>query len=318
MAALALAGVLALAACSDDGGGSAGGDTDEAAVAPYEPAPGGAREDAGGSSESGGDASDGDAAGGETGTTAPVAADGRQVIRTAWLTVSADDVPGAYADALAIASAAGGFVSSENTSADGGEQVSSITLRVPQDRYDRVVTDLAELGELVDRQVTTEDVTEELVDTESRLATQRESVARVRALMDEAASIRDIVALEGELAARQAELESLEARLEELNGQVALATITLELVGPDTTVAEEDDDPSVTGALGDGWDAFTGTLRWAVVVIAVLLPFLGAAALVLLALWPVVRRRRRTTPVAVREETPAPDDDGADVTPAAP
>ncbi len=64
---------------------------------------------------------------------------------------------------------------------------------------------------------------------ESRIATQRASVERVRKLMEEARQLSDVVTLEGELSRRQAELESLLARQAALKDSTSLATITLEL-----------------------------------------------------------------------------------------
>ncbi len=64
---------------------------------------------------------------------------------------------------------------------------------------------------------------------ESRIKSQRASVARVRELMDRADKLSDVVTLEGELSGRQAELEALLARQASLKDRTSLATITLSL-----------------------------------------------------------------------------------------
>ena len=68
---------------------------------------------------------------------------------------------------------------------------------------------LAQLGDEQTRSVQTQDVTESLVDVESRLVTQQASVDRVRALLAKANTIGEVVSIESELTKREADLDSL-------------------------------------------------------------------------------------------------------------
>ncbi|WP_066944559.1 DUF4349 domain-containing protein [Streptomyces lushanensis] len=217
---------------------------------------------------------------------------GTQVIRTAELTVRVKDTQKALSTARAAAGNAGGLVENESTERDEDSYVMSrIVLRVPQDAYDSVLAELAGTGTLLARKANAEDVTDQVVDVDSRIASQRVSVARIRELMDRATKLGDVVALEGELSSRQAALESLLAQQASLKDRTTLATITLEL--SEAPVAkparERDDDPGFLDALGGGWDAFTATLRWIAVVIGAVAPFAVALA-VLYALWRLARR----------------------------
>ena len=113
---------------------------------------------------------------------------------------------------------------------------------------------------------------------ESRITTQRASVARIRELMDQATKLSDVVTLEGELSTRQADLESLLARQASLKDRTSLATITLSLSETPVEKAAEDDDPGVVDALAGGWDAFVTMLRWiAGGASAAVLPFAAVA-----------------------------------------
>jgi hypothetical protein len=235
------------------------------------------------------------------------------VIRTATLGVEVKSVPTAVAAARAAAEGAGGLVADENTERlDDTHDVSHLVLRVPQARYDEVLRGLAGSGKLLSRTSNAKDVTGEVVDVESRIATQRASVARVRELMDKAEQLTDVVTLEGELSSRQADLESLLAQQASLEDRTSLATITLELSEP---YAEGEDageeDTGFLDALAGGWDAFVTMLRWIAVAIGATAPFLAAAA-VPAALWRLLRgrlpRRRRTPqePSVAPQSPPAP------------
>ncbi|MER7495647.1 DUF4349 domain-containing protein [Streptomyces pharetrae] len=279
LAGLLLASALAVTGCSGaadetaSGAGAAGDKAAEAAGPGYE--------DGGG--RSGATRSDEDKA--------PRAAV-NHIIRTASLTVRVKDVPEALADARATAEGAGGYVGREATHRDEHEEYTELVLRVPVDRYEEVLADLEGTGTLLERSAKAQDVTEQVVDVRSRIRTQRASVERIRALMDEATRLEDVVTLEGELSSRQADLEALLARQATLKDRTSLATITLSLTETPVERTAEDGDPGVGDALGGGWDAFVGMLRWIVVALAAVLPFAALAALLLLAWLRLVRPRR--------------------------
>ncbi|MET8346931.1 DUF4349 domain-containing protein [Streptomyces microflavus] len=237
---------------------------------------------------------------------------GTHVIRTTELSVEVRSAPKAAAAARSAVEASGGLVATETTERiDDEHETSHLVLRVPQDSYQEVLRELTGSGKLLSRSSNAKDVTGQVVDVESRIATQRASVTRVRELMDKAEKLTDVVTLEGELSSRQADLESLLAQQASLKDRTSLATITLDLTEPDAPRKDgKNDDPGFLDALGGGWDAFVTMFRWIAVAIGAAAPFLAAAALVLL-VWRVLRARRaaRTAVAAPRpepESTPAP------------
>ncbi|WP_078591789.1 DUF4349 domain-containing protein [Streptomyces megasporus] len=288
LAAAVLAVAVLVTGCGATGGGS-----EETASLSDQAVPEPARKGAGSVEEGGGrqEAAAADREPGRTGEDRPDLTTGH-IVRTASLTVTAKDVPDALAKARAAVESAGGYVADESTDRDSeGRERSRVRLRVPPREYEDVLDELAGLGKLVERKVSAKDVTDEVVDVESRIETQRASVARVRKLMDQATRLSDVVTLESELSTRQADLEALQARLKSLEERTGMATVTLSLHEPDgEPVREGDDEPSFGDALAAGWDAFTTALRWIVVVIGAVLPFAGAALLVAL-VWRLVRRR---------------------------
>ncbi|MFI2465825.1 DUF4349 domain-containing protein [Streptomyces globisporus] len=227
---------------------------------------------------------------------------GTHVIRTATLSVEVKSVPKAAAAARGVAEGAAGLVASENTERlDDTYETSHLVLRVPQERFQEVLRELAGSGKLLSRTSNAKDVTDQVVDVESRIATQRASVARVRELMDQAEKISDVVALEGELSSRQSDLESLLAQQASLKDRTSLATITLDLTPPDAPGDDgsKDEDPGFLDALGGGWDAFVTMLRWIAVAFGAAFPFLLTAALAVV-VWRMLRKRK-----AARRAAPA-------------
>ncbi|TLQ43127.1 DUF4349 domain-containing protein [Streptomyces marianii] len=289
-AAALLVASLALAGCGAS-------DDESASTAERSVVGGGSKADAPGAAA--------DAAAGAAGPKAGGPGDGggrrlpaTHVIRTAELAVEVGDAARALAGVRTAVEGAGGHVADESTERVDGDRVeSTVVLRVPQDRYASVLARLSGSGKLLSRKADAKDVTDQVVDVESRVATQRASVARVRALMDRATKLSDVVTLEGELSRRQAELESLLARQASLEDRTAMATITLRLSEPEKRERPgEEGAPGFLDALSGGWDALASTARWAAAVVAAVFPF-GAALALPYAVWRwLVRpmRARRT------------------------
>ncbi|MBR8639171.1 DUF4349 domain-containing protein [Streptomyces tuirus] len=288
LAALLLATALALTGCGAGGEDSAGSSTaDRGVAAPQADEKAGAREAAPGGAGSG------------TRATAPPKLTPNHIIRTVSLTVQVKDVPKALAEARTSTENAGGYIGDETTTRDDeGHERTRVVLRVPVGKYDEVLGELEGAGKLLDRSAKAEDVTDQVVDVESRITSQRASVARIRELMDQATKLSDVVTLEGELSTRQAELEALLARQESLKDRTSLATITLSLSETPVKKAAKDEDPGFVDALAGGWDAFVTMLRWLAVALGAVLPFAAVAALIALVWLRVVRPRlpRRPRP----------------------
>ncbi|WNV91071.1 DUF4349 domain-containing protein [Umezawaea sp. Da 62-37] len=274
--------VMALAGCSGADNSSAGGSADMPARA-VAPAP------AQGNSTPGAKEAAPDQAQSQPAGTA--AAD-RQMVRTADVSLRGEDVEAVLAKVKELAQRENGFVSLENSSSSTG----SVTLRVPADRMDVLLKGIGEIDgtTLVSRSVKSEDVTEQVVDVESRLATQRASVDRVRALLDRAATTSEITDIEGELTRRQSELESLQRRHDSLKGQVALSTISV-TIRKESAAAQAEEEMGFLGALASGWSALVKAFRVIVVVIGAVLPFAVVLGLLFAVFWTLRKRRRPVT-----------------------
>ncbi|MDX3539944.1 DUF4349 domain-containing protein [Streptomyces sp. MB09-01] len=311
LAALSLAGVLALTGCGADAGGKTSS-ADRAAVAPAPAQDGKAPQGAEGAK---GAAAPPSAAPADK--NAPPAAPVRpNVIRTATLGIETTDAQKALAAARAAADGAGGYVGNESTKrGQDGRMTSTVTLRVPGERYDSVLSAMEGSGKLLHRKVDAQDVTEKVADIGSRVASQQASVARVREMMGKATALSDVVMLESELSRRQSDLESLQAQQTALRDQTSMGTITLEVTEPapkPEVTEKKEKEPTFLDALHGGWEVFTTVVRYLTVAVGALLPFALTAALVL-ALVRLYRRRRPARPKAAQVTAAAPQRTAAQV-----
>lgn len=219
-----------------------------------------------------------------------VAAATAAVVRTGAMEVVVDDVAAAADEAARLVRGAQGEVEGDERARDGGPERAVLRLRVPPAAFDATVGRLAALGEERSRRLGSEDVIEQVVDLQSRLATQRASVERVRALLAEADTLGEVVTVEAELTRRTADLESLQARSSALAARVDLGTLELRLTAADDAPAAAGGPLGFRDGLREGWDALRAVGRAVGVTAGALLPWspvlLVAGALV----W---RSRRR-------------------------
>jgi hypothetical protein len=153
---------------------------------------------------------------------------GRDIIFTADLTVAVTDVAGAEQEATRLIQGLGGFLFGQRT-LGAPEPQSILTFKVQPDDFQEALSRLGSIGEVRSQNVSADDVTERIVDLESRISTAAASVERLRGLLDQAVDIKSIVELENELVARETQLETLRGQLRTFQDQVALATIVLTL-----------------------------------------------------------------------------------------
>ncbi|MFJ8831045.1 DUF4349 domain-containing protein [Micromonospora aurantiaca] len=285
LVAVGLIAALGVGACG------AGGDSGSDSAAPA--ADGGAGRDA--AAEGGAD-SDQAAPGGTGG--ADLRVDQRSIIYTGTMQVRVDDVEAAAREATTAVTAAGGFVGADRRSSQAAEARAALTLRVPADRFSAVIDRLAGLGRQERREIRTEDVTEQVVDLDARIATQRARVESSRKLLARATSVDELVRLENEVGTRQADLAALEARKRRLADLTSLSTITVTFLGQDASTAEEEADLGFLAGLGGGWTAFLASARVLLTVLGAVLPFavVIGVPLWLLLLWRRRVRSRRTPP----------------------
>ncbi|WP_166350320.1 DUF4349 domain-containing protein [Phytoactinopolyspora limicola] len=220
---------------------------------------------------------------------------GRDIIYQVELEIVTDDIPDATWRAGTIASQAGGFVANETTSDDAA----TITLRIPAEAHADAIGELSALGTVTDRSRSTQDATQDMVDTKSRISSQRQSIARIRELLDDASDLSDVIALEAELASRESDLDALLSRQERLADLTSLATVTVHFSLPDEEVIDDEpddeDDAGFLAGLANGWGAFTDVFGAASTGLGAALPFLlfGAALGAPVVVW--LRRRQVPT-----------------------
>ena len=312
-AGLALISMTALAGCS---GGSASSAASSASSAPAlgapdahaasgaiaSPAVAGAA-----SAASGSKSAAGSAGAGQDASAARLAPAGQQLIYTAQLTVRARDVGDAVSQATSIATAVGGYVSSENASSDPAQpsqSLATVTLKIPVVVYSATLSELSGnvLGTRLSLAQQTQDVTQQVADVSSRVASDEAAITQLRALLSRAGSVGDLLSVQNQIDSEESDLEAMLSQQNALNHETAYATVALTIVGPKAAVKPKPKPappPGLVNGLAGGWHALRVAVSWLLAIIGAIAPFAAVVAVAgLAALW--VRRR-----LAARTSRPA-------------
>lgn len=153
---------------------------------------------------------------------------GRDIIYTAWIAVETADVATAAAQANSIVQGLGGFTFSQDTRTQDRAHT-TLTFKIRPDQFSTALERLSNVGELVEQSVNAEDVTDIVVDLNSRISTAEISVNRLREFLSQATDVEGVAELERELTSRESDLERLRGQLRSLRDRVDLSTITLSI-----------------------------------------------------------------------------------------
>ena len=154
----------------------------------------------------------------------------RYLIKNATLQVETDNAEQASKQLVDSVVAAGGYVSNMNEMVDGlGRRNINLQVRVPADKLDGALQSIESVGRLLNKQVTTQDVTEEYVDTDARIRNLKKTEERLLAHLSQSMLMENTLKVEQEMTRVREQLERLEGRLRFLSHQVRFSTITVNL-----------------------------------------------------------------------------------------
>jgi len=197
------------------------------------------------------------------------------------LQMKVQDVPAAVEQIIALSNQQGGYTVNSHVYRDDERVSAQLVIKVPQANLQPVMESIANLGEVTDKVITTQDVTEEYYDSQARLKVLQAKEQRLLGLMDKAATITEIISVENELTKTRSEIEVLTGRLQYLSNITDFSQINIRLQQgiPGTVKAPQ-------GTWGKAWQGFIGSINGVinftsqlVVSLFVILPWAAILAL---------------------------------------
>lgn len=119
----------------------------------------------------------------------------------------------------------------------------NMIVRIPSQSFEPFIAEISKGVKYFDtKQISSEDVTEQYVDTEARIKAKKVLEARYLELIGKAKKVSEILEIEKELSAIREEIEAKEGQLRYMKNRVALSTISIEFYKntadlPDATIS---------------------------------------------------------------------------------
>ena len=146
----------------------------------------------------------------------------RMFIRNASLSIDVYDLEESVQKVTKITENAKGYVKQKSKS---GEKNASLYLRVPSDKLKSVVEEIAKMGKVTEKEVSSKDVTEKYVDINARLKNKIVLRDKLKKLLEKAKSVKDILAIERELNRVQSDIDSMQGRMNSLESKIEFAEL---------------------------------------------------------------------------------------------
>lgn len=201
----------------------------------------------------------------------------KKIIKNAHLELEVKDFKSFTSQVASIAAKYGGYIAEENLQSSDFKLESRALIRIPVESFEPAVGDLSgNAMKILTKNITSKDVTGEVVDIRSRLEARRQARLRYLELMKQAKNMEEVFQVQKEVDQIQEEIEAAAGRVGYLNHAAAYSTIELtyfQVLNADL-LKDNNKEPS----FGDRvLEAFSTGFKW-----------LGELLVALITLWPLI------------------------------
>ncbi|MEO8174324.1 MAG: DUF4349 domain-containing protein [Sediminibacterium sp.] len=164
----------------------------------------------------------------------------KKIIKTAEVTLELKDYGGYNQTIHKGLKAYGAYIATEDQSLTDDRNANNITIKVPVEQFENLMNFFSGDGvKVLQKKISSEDVTGEVVDTRSRIEAKKQMRDRYLELLKQARNMKEILEVQSEINAIQENIESASGRVGYLTHQSAYSTIHLQYfqyLNPDNKV----------------------------------------------------------------------------------
>ncbi|NLM01460.1 MAG: DUF4349 domain-containing protein [Treponema sp.] len=155
----------------------------------------------------------------------------RKLIRNGYLSVQVDSLSDAEEKCIQWCKKHNGYISNSNSN----DRNVNLTLRIPAKYFDNAINDLTMIGKVVEKNINTQDVTENFFDLTTRLDTRKILHERLLGYLKNSTKVDEMIKVEKQINDVQTEIESMQGQLNRLSNQIDFCTLTVNIHLPKNT-----------------------------------------------------------------------------------
>lgn len=207
----------------------------------------------------------------------------KKLVRNGTLTIEADDYAQFDKNIRQAVGQWGGYIASEKEASTDYKKENVVTIKVPVRYFDDAMQQLsATKGKVIDKEISTADVTAEFVDTRARMEAKKQIRLRYVDILQKAKNVEDVLQVEKEINAMQEEVEAAEGRMNYLQHAAAYSTIQLTFYQIVNAGSAKDTPPGFAQRI---WTALSDGAKGASDLLVTLLTLWPLWMMILLILW---------------------------------
>lgn len=203
----------------------------------------------------------------------------RKIIRSAELTLEVGDPADVQRKIATTTETLGGFVVTSESKVrqigDAKQELEvNLVVRVPAAQFNAAMDQIRSTGNrVIQEKMSGQDVTEEFIDLEARIKTQKALEEQFLEIMKRAGKVEDALEVQRQIAEVRTEIEKLEGRKRFLENRASLSTITVQLLTP-TAIAVNPSGfgRSIREAVVESIDVAAGIVLFLIRFVIVMIP----------------------------------------------
>lgn len=226
----------------------------------------------------------------------------RKLIRKIQVSAETEDMDILLEDVNARIAQLGGYIESRNVENGSAydayrDRSATLVIRIPAENLDAFLQQIDQASNVISTKESSDDITLQYVDTESRLKVLRTEEERLLEFLSQAQTVTEMLEIEARLTEVQSQIESLVSQLNTYDNLVDYGTVTLQIVEVEVYTEVEEEEPTMWEEIGQGFmDSLRGVGaigRGLLVFILSASPYLVILGGIGLVVWLIVRRKRR-------------------------
>jgi hypothetical protein len=175
----------------------------------------------------------------------------KKIIKTAHVSLELNDYNAYNYSIHTKIKSYGAYIAQEQQLQSGQEITNEISIKVPVDKFEDMINSLGGEGvKLIEKTITSEDVTGEVVDTKARMEAKKQVRDRYLDLLKQAKTMKDILDVQQEINSIQEDIESANGRVNYLEHSAAYSTINLKYYQYLNGITAKDAEPSFISNMG--------------------------------------------------------------------
>ena len=180
----------------------------------------------------------------------------KKIIKTAHVTLELEDYD-TYNTSIHIRlKGYGAYIAAESQQETTGQILNEMTIKVPVDKFDILLQSIAGDGiKILEKNITTEDVTGEMVDTKARREAKKAIRSKYMELLKQAKNMEEILQVQNEINAIQEEMEAAASRISYLGHASSYSTINMKYFQYFHGFSSSDADPGFFTKAGEAFNS---------------------------------------------------------------